>query len=71
MRIHDFAGTTVEESEALARVLEAHESIDHVFEWSRRQSPPVVPQDVIVRDEFSYDVLVPFTEERWVVYATT
>jgi len=71
MQIHDFAGMTGEEREALSRVLEAQESLDDVFAWGRTQSPPITPEDVVIQDEFSYDALVPFAETRWVVYATT
>jgi hypothetical protein len=71
MQIHDFAGMTGEERQALSRVLETQESLDDVFAWGRTQSPPIVPEDVVIQDEFSYDALVPFTEQRWVVYATT
>ena len=71
MQIHDFAGMTGEERQALSRVLEAQESLDDVFAWGRTQSPPITPEDVVIQDEFSYDALVPFAETRWVVYATT
>jgi hypothetical protein len=71
MQIHDFAGMTGEEREALARVLATHESLDDVFAWGRTQSPAVHPEDVVIQDEFSYDVLVPYAEERWAAYATT
>jgi len=71
MQIHDFAGMTGEEREALSRVLSAQESLDDVFAWGRTQSPPITPEDVVIQDEFSYDALVPFAEKRWVVYATT
>ena len=52
-------------------MLEAQESLDDVFAWGRTQSPPITPEDVVIQDEFSYDALVPFAEQRWVVYATT
>jgi hypothetical protein len=71
MQIHDFAGMSGEERDALARVLETQASIDDVFAWGREQSPLVSPEDVIVQDEFSYDVLVPYAEQRFLVYATT
>jgi hypothetical protein len=71
MQIHDFAGMTGEERQALERVLASHESLDDVFAWGRTQSPAVTPEDVVIQDEFSYDTLVPFAEQRWVVYATT
>jgi hypothetical protein len=71
MQIHDFAGMTGEERASLERVLASHESLDDVFAWGRGQSPAVTPDDVVIQDEFSYDTLVPFTGQRWVVYATT
>jgi hypothetical protein len=68
MQIHDFAGMTGEERQALSRVLESQ---DDVFAWGRTQSPAITPEGVVIQDEFSYDTLVPFAEKRWVVYATT
>jgi hypothetical protein len=41
MRIHDFAGMTVEESEALARVLEAYELQGDAFEWGYEMPTPL------------------------------
>ncbi|HEX6738366.1 MAG TPA: hypothetical protein VF310_08850 [Vicinamibacteria bacterium] len=67
----DFAGLSAEEREALARIVAAHQGLDDVFAWGRRQSPPVHPADVIKQDEFTHDVLVPLPEGRWLVYGTT
>jgi hypothetical protein len=39
--------------------------------WGRTQNPPVHPADVIKQDEFTHDVLVPFSPARWLVYGTT
>ena len=45
--------------------------LDDIFAWGRRQVPPVHPKDVVKQDEFTHDVLVPLSENRWLVYGTT
>jgi hypothetical protein len=47
------------------------EHLDDVFAWGRKPSPPARPVDVIKQDEFTHDVLVPFPNQRWLVYGTT
>ena len=39
MQIHDFAGMTGEERQALSRVLETYESLDDVFAWGHESAP--------------------------------
>lgn len=39
MQIHDFAGMTGEEREALSRVLEAYESRHDALDWSDERAP--------------------------------
>jgi hypothetical protein len=46
MQIHDFAGMTGEEREALQRVLEAHESLDDVFAWGYEMPAPL-PEELV------------------------
>jgi hypothetical protein len=41
MQIHDFAGMTGEEREALSRVLEAYESQRDVLDWGYEMAVPV------------------------------
>lgn len=41
------------------------------FAWGRRQTQPVVPLDVVIQDELTQDVIVPFPHGRYVVYGTT
>ncbi len=61
-------------ADELARVREqvaAHEGLVQIFAWGRQQTPPIHPADVVKQDEFTHDVLVPFPNDRWVVYGTT
>ena len=46
MQIHGFAGMTAEESEALARVLETHESLDDAFAWGYAMPSPL-PEEIV------------------------
>ena len=66
-----FARLQPDEHEELSRIVAEHRGLDDIFAWGRRQSPPVHPADVIKQDEFTHDVLVPFPNDRWVVYGTT
>jgi hypothetical protein len=68
---HDLAGLDAEEREELARVVARHEDLVDIFAWGRAQSPPVHPADLVKQDEFTHDVLVPFSQGRWLVYGTT
>jgi hypothetical protein len=67
----DYANLTPAEAEHLARVVAEHRGLDDVVAWGRKQSPPARPVDVIKQDEFTHDVLVPFPNQRWLVYGTT
>jgi hypothetical protein len=67
----DYAGLSPSDLDALASTLAQHRGLDDIFEWGRRQSPMVVPTEVVKQDEFTHDVLVPFPGGRWLVYGTT
>jgi hypothetical protein len=68
---HDYAGLGAEERQELAGVLSGHQDLVDIFAWGRGQSPPVRPADLIQQDEFTHDVLVPYTRGRWLVYGAT
>ena len=67
----DYAGLGAEEHARLARVVAGHQDLLDVFAWGRVQSPPAHPADLVKQDEFTHDVLMPYTEGRWLVYGTT
>lgn len=67
----DFAGLGDAEREALERVVARHGDLMDVFAWGRTQSPPVQPADLVKQDEFTHDVLIPYTRGRWLVYGAT
>jgi hypothetical protein len=67
----DFAGLSLPERDALAQTVAQHRGLDQVIAWSRSQSPPIQPVDVIKQDEFTHDVILPLPGDRWLVYGTT
>ena len=69
--LSDNARLSRSEREAIANAVAQHRGLDDIFEWGRKQSPPIVPADVVKQDEFTHDVLVPFPGGRWLVYGTT
>jgi hypothetical protein len=69
--LYDHVGLSQAELTGLRAVVSEHRGLDQVFAWGRKQHPPVHPADVVKQDEFTHDVLVPFSESRWIVYGTT
>jgi len=69
--LHDFARLGSDERAELARVVARHQDLVDIFAWGRAQVPPVHPADLIQQDEFTHDVLVPYTRGRWLVYGAT
>jgi hypothetical protein len=67
----DYAGLEADEHARLARAVAAHQDLLDVFAWGRAQSPPAHPADLVRQDEFTHDVLMPWTGGRWLVYGTT
>ena len=67
----DFAGLTPEERARLEREVARHQDLMDVFAWGRQQTPPIQPADLVKQDEFTHDVLVPYTRGRWLVYGAT
>jgi hypothetical protein len=70
-RMSNYAGLTPAELAALEAMTAAHGGLDDIFAWGRRQSPVVVPVDIVKQDEFTHDVLLPLPGDRWLVYGTT
>ena len=67
----DYANLAEAERADLLSAVAQHHGLDDIFSWGRRQSPAILPADVIKQDEFTHDVLVPLPNARWLVYGTT
>jgi hypothetical protein len=59
----------------LERELEGHSSLFDVLNWSKHEPPgsllPQVIADVIIQDEYTHDVIVPWRDALVLVYDTT
>jgi hypothetical protein len=67
----DLAGLSRDERRALEGLVQSHEGLDDLFRWGRAQSPPLLPDEMVVQDELSRDVILPVREGRYLVYSAT
>jgi hypothetical protein len=71
MRIDNHAGLEAAQLEALARLVARHETLQDVVRWGVLYTPPLLIVDIVVQDEFTHDVIVPFRDGLHLVYDTT
>ncbi len=48
-----------------------HRTLSDVVAWGLAHTPPLIIADVIVQDEYTHDVLMPYRDGRWLVYDST
>jgi hypothetical protein len=53
--------------EAVAR----HRTLADAVAWGLAHTPPLIVADIIVQDEYTYDVVLPYRDGRFLVYDTT
>lgn len=46
-------------------------TLDHAFRWALQQTPPVIPADVVVQDEYTHDVLFEAADGSVIVFDAT
>jgi hypothetical protein len=71
MQFDDRAGLAPEELGALRRELEPLGSLHALIQWGLRRDPALVVADVVVQDEYTHDVLLPYGDGRFLVFDTT
>lgn len=75
MRIVNHANLSSEEITRLEGELAGQENLNDVMKWALSQPAgtfiPSVVADVIVQDEFTHDVIVPYRDSLALVYDTT
>jgi len=75
MLLIDRANLTSEQFAQVASDLAGHRTLTDVLNWGFKQPKgrvlPQVVADVIVQDEYSHDVIVPWSNGLVVVYGTT
>lgn len=75
MRIINYANLPPDEIAQLEHNLSGQQNLNDVMKWALAHPPgtfiPTVVSDVIVQDEFTHDVIVPYRDGLVLVYDTT
>jgi len=75
MRVLNRASLSAEAIAAIAEELSAQENLKDVMSWALAQPRgtfiPAVVAEVVVQDEFTHDLIVPWREGLVLVYDTT
>ena len=46
-------------------------TLEQAFRWALRQDPPLRPDDVVIQDEFTHDVLFAASDGSYLVFDAT
>lgn len=71
MQVVDHAGLPPAELDELARNLAPRRTLAQLIPWGLAQTPPRTIEDVVVQDEFTHDVLLPWRNGMYLVFDTT
>jgi hypothetical protein len=71
MEVDDRAGLPSREARALARELGGLGSLHALVRWGLGRDPQLVVADVVVQDEFTHDVVMPYRDGLFLVFDTT
>jgi hypothetical protein len=71
MDFEDRVGLEPAEASALRTALAQLGSLHALIQWGLRREPPLVIADVVVQDEFSHDVLIPYRDGLFLAFDTT
>jgi hypothetical protein len=69
--LEDRAGLAPAAYTALDGETAGHVTLADVIRWGLRQEPQRVVVEVVVQDEYTHDVIVPWAEPLHLVYDTT
>ncbi len=68
--LSDHSGLPPERCAALERQLAPLALLQDVVRWGFASTPPRDVAEVVVQDEFTHDVVLPWEEERYLVFDT-
>lgn len=55
----------------IERVVASQKTLEDVVRWGLSQTPPRLIERVVVQDEYTHDVVLPYAEGAYLVYDTT
>lgn len=67
----DFRDILVPDRENLLEFISKQGTLHDVVLASLARTPPRMVADVVVQDEYSHDVVLPWSDDVWLVYDTT
>jgi hypothetical protein len=47
------------------------ENLDQAFRWAVKHTPRLLPEDVVIQDEYTHDVLFRAADDAYLVFDTT
>jgi hypothetical protein len=56
------------EFDGLSSVLKQQATMERALAWFSGQSPKLAPDDLVIQDEFSFDLLVPYQSRLYLCY---
>jgi hypothetical protein len=56
---------------ALRAEAEAFENLDQAFRWAVKHTPRLLPDDVVIQDEYTHDVLFRAADDVYLVFDAT
>jgi hypothetical protein len=66
--VENRAGLTDPVFAPLAAELAGHSTMTRALSWFSTQSPPIAPDGIVMQDEFSFDLLVPYERGLFLAY---
>lgn len=70
-KLVDRADTDAATLAAIAAVVDAQASLAHVVQWGLTAQPERLIVDVVVQDEFTHEVVLRWSDDRYLVYDAT
>ncbi len=70
-KLVDRADTDASTLAAIAAVVDKQASLAHVVQWGLTATPERMIVDVVVQDEFTHDVVLRWSDDRYLVYDAT
>jgi hypothetical protein len=69
--VENRAGLPAAVFDPLRQVVQAQHTMERALAWFFALVPPLVPEDLVAQDEFSYDLLVPYPGGLYLSYDTS
>jgi len=71
VELDDRVGLAEAERAALEALIAGHHTLAEVLRWALDHEPPRLVAEVVVQDEYTHDVVLPYRDALHLVYDTT